>query len=160
MLAPTVRYSGAPLHYSFSEAGKRRGGWIVDLDRDGTSEVTWLDLPVPRELSILSGTLESLLTDEEHAHAVDHWVSATVTDQVRPANTMRRLQQRFPHAVELVFAPSHVRGPDETTYAARIRSKTDAEIVDVFLESVRNGAGISDEEAVLVRDVIGSRSPR
>ncbi|WP_110240596.1 exonuclease SbcCD subunit D [Nocardioides gilvus] len=160
VLAPTVRYSGAPLHYSFSEAGKRRGGWIVDLDADGTREVRWLDLPVPRELSILSGTLEELLTDEVHAAAVGHWVSATVTDQVRPSNTMRRLQGRFPHAVELVFAPSHVHGPDATTYAARIRSRTDHEIVEVFLEAVRNGAGMSDEEAVLVRDVIGSRSPR
>lgn len=160
LLTPTVRYSGAPLHYSFSEAGKPRGGWIVDLDADGASQVTWLDLPVPRQLSILSGTLEELLTDERHGAAEEHWVSATVTDQVRPANTMRRLQERFPHAVELVFAPTHVHGPDQTTYASRIRSRTDQEIVDVFLESVRNGAGMSDEEAVLMRDVIGARSPR
>lgn len=160
VLAPTVRYSGAPLHYSFSEAGKPRGGWVVDLAGDGTSQITWLDLPVPRELSILSGTLEQLLTDDAHTGAVDHWVSATVTDQVRPANTMRRLQDRFPHAVELVFAPTHVQGPDDTTYAARIKSKTDHEIVEVFLEAVRNGAGMNNEEAMLMRDVIGARSPR
>jgi len=33
-LQPNIRYSGAIMHYSFKEAGKARGGWLVDLEPD------------------------------------------------------------------------------------------------------------------------------
>lgn len=46
-LRPGVRYSGAPLHYSFGEAGKPRGCWLVELGADGLEEVRWSPLPVP-----------------------------------------------------------------------------------------------------------------
>ena len=35
VLTPRVRYSGAPLHYSFEEGHKPRGGWLVDLGAPG-----------------------------------------------------------------------------------------------------------------------------
>src|SRR5690606_26335273 len=37
-LGEHVRYCGAPLHYSFSEADKPRGSWLVDLDADGLAD--------------------------------------------------------------------------------------------------------------------------
>lgn len=158
-LANNVRYSGAPVHYSFSEAGKLRGGWLVDLDASGVAAVEWADFPVPRPLSIIEGTVDELLTDTRHAAIEGHWISATITDPVRPTNAMRRLQERFPHAVELTFAPSHVHDDGSTSYADKIAGKTDLEVVDVFLETVRNGEGTTEAEIDLLRDVIGERSP-
>lgn len=157
-LADNVRYSGAPLHYSFSEADKPRGGWLVDLDDVGLTKVDWIDLPVPRPLSRLSGTLEELLGDPAHATVETHWISATVTDDVRPASAMKRLQTRFKHAVELTFAPANVHDLEKVTYAERIAGKSDLEIVDTFLENVRNGHGMTEGEADLMRDVIGYRT--
>lgn len=158
-LADSVRYSGAPLHYSFSEAGKPRGGWIVDLDASGLAAVEWTDFPVPRPLSVISGTVDQLLTDKQHDGIEGNWISATITDAVRPMNTLRRLQKRFPHAVELTFAPDHVHDAGGTTYAEKIAGKTDLELVDVFLETVRNGESTTEAEADLMREVIGDRSP-
>ena len=34
-LTDSVRYSGSPLAYSFSEAGQTKGSWLVDLGADG-----------------------------------------------------------------------------------------------------------------------------
>ena len=36
-LTETVRYSGSPLAYSFSEAAQTKGSWLVDLGADGVS---------------------------------------------------------------------------------------------------------------------------
>lgn len=154
-LSPTVRYSGAPLHYSFSEATKQRGGWIVDLGADGVDDVRWLDLPVPRPLSRMRGTIDHLLTSADYLDQQDHWISAVLTDEVRPVNAMRRLAQRFAHVVEISFEPLTVHQP-AARMSDRPRTISDPELFDLFLTYVRNGHGLSDEESELVADVIAS----
>lgn len=153
-LAPTVRYSGAPLHFSFSEANKPRGGWLLELDTAGVRHIDWMELPVPRPLSRLTGTLDELLTAPEFDYAVDHWVSATITDAHRPLNTLRQLQRRFPYTAEVMFEPAQREAASTQTYSEKIRGKSDLELVDVFLHSVRNGEGASPAELELMRTVI------
>ncbi|HEY8319718.1 MAG TPA: exonuclease SbcCD subunit D C-terminal domain-containing protein [Amnibacterium sp.] len=149
-LSPRVRYSGAPLHYSFGEAGKRRGGWIVDLGPDGLADVAWLDLPVPRPLAVLTGPLETLLTDEALDASADAWVKAVVTDQVRPTDGMRRLQRRFPHCVAFEWRPDTVADAGSASYAERVRGRSDVDLVADFLALTRNGAGPTEFERDLV----------
>ncbi|WP_282825600.1 exonuclease SbcCD subunit D [Gulosibacter sediminis] len=126
-----IRYSGAPLHYSFSEAGAPRGAWLVDLDADGFAGATWLELPVPRALTRLRGELDELLTNAAHADAAGDWVQAQLTDAARPIDAMRRLRARFPHAVHLEYdppapaegAPSHLEQLSQhTSDEQRLRS--------------------------------------
>lgn len=154
VLSPTARYSGAPLHYSFSEAGKPRGGWLVDLGASGLDAVEWVDLPVPRALSVVTGTLDELLTDVALAGLTDHWVSAVITDQTRPMDAMRKLQARFPHCAHLDFRPSSRHDDHASSYAELVRGKTDDQLVDTFLTKVRNGEGSTALEDELVREVI------
>lgn len=160
VLAESIRYCGAPLHYSFSEAGKPRGGWLVDLDASGLADVTWFDLPVPRPLTVLTGTLDDLLTDTSHDTATEHWVSAVLTDTTRPMDAMRRLQARFPHCAHLDFRPSVRHDGGTSSYAEMVRGKSDDELVDTFLVKVRNGEGSTDEEAELIREVIAERAAK
>ena len=79
-LSDRVRYAGAPLHYSFGEADKPRGSWLVEMDAAGLSSVQWLDLPVPRRLTTIRGSLDELLTDVRFAADEDAWVCAQYTD--------------------------------------------------------------------------------
>lgn len=155
-LSERARYSGAPLHYSFSEAGKPRGGWLIELGADGLETVEWVTLPIPRGLSILTGTLHELMTDAAHEHAVNDWVCAVLTDQSRPLDAMRTLQTRFRWCATLEHRPSVVTAASGASYAQRIKSKSDAEIVDGFLEHVRNGVGASAAERELLAEVIAT----
>jgi exonuclease SbcD len=159
-LSEHVRYSGAPLHYSFSEAGKPRGGWLVDLDADGLADVTWVDLPVPRPLTVVTGALDDLLADPSLEAVADHWISAVLTDATRPMDAMRKLQSRFAHCAHLEFRPSRVHDDGGRSYAELVRGKTDDELVDTFLTKVRNGEGSTEPETALVRDVIAERAAR
>ncbi|WP_213814869.1 exonuclease SbcCD subunit D [Glaciihabitans sp. dw_435] len=152
-----VRYSGAPLHYSFGEAAKPRGGWLVTLDAGGLDEVTWIDFPVPRRLSVLTDDLEALLSDATYASAESDWVCAILTDRVRPVDAMRRLQRRFPFCAMLEHRPSVVVESSATTYGERVKQKTDREIVAGFLEHVRNGVGPSEFETDIVNDVFAEQ---
>jgi DNA repair protein SbcD/Mre11 len=152
-LSDRVRYSGAPLHYSFGEAGKPRGAWLVELDAAGLSKVEWVDLPIPRALTVLTGEIDDLLTDAAYRAFENDWISAILTDQVRPMDAMRRLQTRFEHTAHLEHRPV-ARETSTATYSERLRGQTDSQVIDGFLEHVRNGVRASDAEQALIAAAI------
>ena len=153
-LAAHVRYSGAVLHYSFAEAGKPRGGWLVDLGRDGVEQIDWVDLPIPRTLTEIRGEFAELLADDRWEPFTEHYVRAVYTDAARQIDPMQRLRARFPYCVEVVSEPSGTSTPSTATYAERVRGKTDAQVMDSFLADVRNGEGPSDAESEILREVL------
>jgi DNA repair protein SbcD/Mre11 len=154
-LAPEIRYAGAPLHYGFGEQGKPRGSWIIDLAADGSTEVRWLALAVPRRLTTLRGTLDELLTDAALEVHRDDWVCAVLTDPTPQREPMRRLQERFPFCATIQIDPQGVGAADERTYAARVKdAASDAELVSRFLQHVRAGEGPTEVERELVDDVV------
>lgn len=157
-LSDAVRYAGAPLHYSFGEADKPRGSWLIDLDADGLAAVTWLDLPVPRRLVTLRGRLDDLLTAAEYAAWEDAWVGVQYTDPTPQTDPMRRLRARFPHCATVTHAPEGARADDGSTYARRVRAaRNDRELIDAFLAHVRDGEGAGDREREIIADVVDER---
>ncbi|MDF2665601.1 MAG: repair exonuclease [Microbacterium sp.] len=158
-LSDRVRYAGAPLHYSFGEAGKPRGSWLVELDAEGLSAVTWIDLPVPRPLVTLRAPLDALLTDPAFDGHDEHWVRAEYTDATPQPDPMRRLQARFPWCATVVHAPATTRPDDGIGYSRRVRAaRDDAEVIDAFLAHVREGEGASAAERELIREVLDARA--
>lgn len=153
-LTAQIRYSGAPVHFSFSEAAKPRGGWIVELHAEGYHDATWVDFPVPRPLARIRGTLDELLGDAGLAEHEASWVEATLTDAVRPIDAMRRLRERFPHCAHIEFAPAARGERVETSYTERVAKKSDVDIVDEFLGLVRGGERLDESERELIRAVI------
>lgn len=103
VLSDALRYSGSPLAYSFSEADQVKGSWLVELNAKGFASARWIDAPVPRRLSRISGSLADLLTDRSLADLEQDWVQATLTDVPRPARAMEQLRRRFPHTLVLQF---------------------------------------------------------
>ncbi|MGV9617144.1 exonuclease SbcCD subunit D [Nocardia xishanensis] len=134
-LSGSVRYSGSPLPYSFAESSHRKAVWLVDLDADGLSGVQRRDLPVVRGLSRLTGTLDELLGDPAHDAAVEHYVSATLIDQTRPIDALRKLRERFPHAVHVEWV--RPEGNPELRYRERVHGRRDTEVAQSFLTDVR-----------------------
>jgi exonuclease SbcD len=157
-LSDRVRYCGAPLHYSFGEQHKQRGSWLVDLDADGLASVEWLDLPIPRALVTLTGTLDEILADENAAAHADDWVCAVYTDAVPQHEPMRRLRERFPFCALVQHQPAGADAPDERSYTQRLSTAvSDVDRIEAFLQHVRAGHGATEREAELIREVLDDR---
>ncbi|REJ04958.1 exonuclease SbcCD subunit D [Microbacterium bovistercoris] len=157
-LSDRVRYSGAPLHYSFGEQHKERGSWLIELDAEGLASIEWLALPVPRALVTLTGPLDEILSDENVAAHADDWVCAVYTDPVPQHEPMRRLRERFPFCALVQHAPVGAEAAEERSYAQRLHGAvTDTERIEAFLEHVRAGEGASEREADLIREVLDDR---
>jgi exonuclease SbcD len=149
-LSDTVRYSGSPLAYSFSEASHVKGSWLVDLDADGAVTAEFVEAPVPRRLARVEGTLEELLGDPLHDRHEQSWLQATLTDRTRPAQAMERLRSRFPHAVALRFAPA---GAPERRARATSAGRSAHDVALDFVHHVRGGPA-GDAESALLREAL------
>lgn len=157
-LSDRVRYAGAPLHYSFGEQHKPRGSWLVDIDAEGLAAVEWLELPVPRRLVTLTGTLKELLSADLVAEHAEDWVCAIYTDAVPQTEPMRRLRENYPHCAMVQHEPAVAAAADERSYVQRLRAAvTDADRIEAFLEHVRAGHGPTEAEAELIRAVLDER---
>lgn len=155
-LTERLRYSGSPLAYSFSEAAQRKSAWLVDFDVDGLSEVRRHELPVPRSLATIAGLLDDLLRDPAHAAVEDCYLAVTLTDAVRPTDAMRRLRERFPHAVHLDWQPEGGGASGALQYSAAVRGRDDAEIAERFLHDCRGAEPKASERALLEKAIRAS----
>jgi len=151
-LSDRVRYSGSPLAFSFSEEHQTKQVLLVDLGRSPGVAPTVASLPTPvhRPLARLSGRVDDLLTGTQWAGYEDHYLQVTLTDPVRPRDPMERLRRRFPHVLVLAFAPEGAGADDRSSYAARVRGRSDLEIAADFVEHVRGPADSAEAELLSV----------
>lgn len=148
-LSERMRYSGSPLAYSFTEAGHRKSVWLIDIDAAGAIDGKSLELPIPRPLAEVVGTLPDILAGNDEL--VEHYLSARLTDPVRPLEAMRRLKEKFPFAVTLSWdPPAGTSDPDSwTAGTVSTVGSSDPQLIDQFLLDCR-GAGPSESEDVLI----------
>ncbi len=114
---------------------------------------------MPRRLVTLTAPLEDLLTDDRFAAHADDWVSVEYTDDLPQREPLRRLQARFPYCAKVVHAPAVVPERAGGSYVDRVRAaRSDRELVDAFLQHVRDGQAASEREAELLADVLDERT--
>lgn len=156
-LSDTVRYSGSPLPYSFSEAGHEKGGFILEFAGDGLASVEPVNWPAARRLAVLRGTLEELLASPEYAWAEDAYCQITLTDDERPAKAMERLRQRFADTLVLSFEPASPPEKTAMSYSRRIaEARNDLELCCGFLDHVRSRDASDAERALLGETLAGA----
>ena len=149
-LSARIRYSGSPLAYSFGEAGQQKQAWLVQLDAGGLADVREVPLAAPRALSVVRGELVDLLADPQLTGVERNFVSARLTDPVRPVDPMRRLQTRFPHCVHLEWIGERAAA-DGRSYTERLAGRSDLEVVEEFVSHVRGAPAAAAERELLGR---------
>ncbi len=147
-LTGTVRYSGSPLAYSFSEAGHTKGSWLVDLGPGGVTGAELVPAPVPRRVATLRGRLEELIADPVLAAEEGAWLQVTLTDPRRPQHAMQRLRDRFPHALSLAFDPDGA-APTRGPVVPRVHGRSDLDVALGFVADVRALEASTEEELLL-----------
>jgi exonuclease SbcD len=113
----TVRYSGTPLAYSFSETHPKQVV-LVDMGPDGACEVRTLEVPLGRAVATVIGPIDELLADPVHASAEACFVRAVLTDPGYVVDAKSRLQARFPQVVEVVPRPAAIASTGDLSDAA------------------------------------------
>lgn len=153
---PRLAYAGSPLAYSFSEEGQRKGVRLLELDATGAVTAETVPLDVGRPLRSLEGTLEQLLGDRALEEARGAWVRAVLLDDQLPAQAMARLQQRFPHAVELRHRPPRSEALSSSARSQRIRAATGPLERTLAFFADQQGRAPHGEEEELLRQALAA----
>jgi exonuclease SbcD len=93
----TIRYSGTPLPYSFSETGPK-SVVMVDMDSGGCCDVSLIDVPVGRKVRTVAGSFGDLVNGKVDE---DHLVRVDLADATPVRDAKRRLESVFPFLIEL-----------------------------------------------------------
>ncbi|WP_406313548.1 exonuclease SbcCD subunit D [Streptosporangium sp. NBC_01639] len=155
-MTETVRYSGSPIAYSFSEAGQLKGSWLVELGPAGQVTAEFAEAPVPRPVHRLRGRLDDLLSSAEHTPYESHWLQVTLTDPIRPKGAMERLRSRFEHTLTLFFEPEG--GIRETVARPKLAGRPELDVTLDFVREVRGEAADADEIRLIQEAVEACRT--
>jgi len=148
--APTVRYSGSLLPYSFSETDHQKTVSVVEIDGRGAVSVEEVRLTPRRAVRVVQGPLADLLARATDDPARDDYVLARLEDRGALLDVMGKLRQAYPnvlHVERLALADAGAGG------AARVdhRRQTEAELFDAFVQEVTGQAPTEAERAAFAK---------
>ena len=155
--APTLRYSGTPLAYSFSETAAK-SITVVDMSPTGECEVSTIAVPVGRAAVTVTGRIDELLEGEATAEQSTSWVRAILTDPGVVLDAKSRLQTKFPFVVEVELRPEGLAvGPDGEP-VADVRTLTAEQAIATFWEEAQGAPPTEAETEWLHKALAAARA--
>ena len=146
-----VFYAGAPLKYSFSEAGQSKAVAIFDLAADGSFSRTLFDLVPLREMRTLSGELVEILTAAATDPAVDDYLWIELTDRGALFDYAAKLRAAYPNLLNITRAAYAGNGMSGGEIV--VRNKSESEIVAAFFAHV-SSEGLNRAEEIVLTQVL------
>jgi exonuclease SbcD len=147
-----VRYSGSLLKYSFSEADHRKGVLCVELDAQGQASIESYTLTPRRDVRIIEGAFADLLRGPPPGTSADDYLLLRLTDTGTIHDPMARLQQVYPHALQLERPALHrVEGTGAASSAHRTMSERDL-FSEFFAHAT--GAPLDQVQEAILSDVL------
>ncbi|MGE7878042.1 exonuclease SbcCD subunit D [Peribacillus muralis] len=99
---PKVFYSGSLLKYSFSEAKQKKSLSIVDMNEDGSFELSYRSLAPKLDMREIAGTMEELLDPAFYQlQKQDDYLKITLNDEGSLIDPINRLRQIYPNVLHL-----------------------------------------------------------
>lgn len=150
----TVRYSGTPLKYSFSEKDHNKSITVVNVDAGGVS-VSEIPLKPLHDLREIRGTYEELTARDNYAGTnTDDYIHAVLTDENDVVNAFGKLQTIYPNLMKLSYDNARTREQRDVTDAVDVENRTPLELFEEFYEK-QNNAPMSKEQRDFVIGCIG-----
>jgi exonuclease SbcD len=146
-----VRYSGTPLAYSFSE-DHEKSVTLIDMDAQGELKVQAVNLGVCRGVTTIRGAIDELLEPRRFSEASNKFVRAIVTNRETVVEAKTRLEQIYPHIVEIRLEPEGMPTRIEDV-SAPVEELSPEVVVQEFWEALEGVAPDEEMKQVLFEAV-------
>ena len=149
----TLRYSGTPLKYSFSEKDQEKSITVVELGEKGSVSISTLPLTPQHDMREVRGTYDELTLRGNYAGTnTDDYIHAVLTDENDIPNAFSRLQSIYPQLMKLDYDNRRTRTSVVIAAEERRRTMTDTELFAELYEK-QNGQKMSDEQNAYAESV-------
>lgn len=148
----TLRYSGTPLQYSFSERGQK-SVTVVELREKGNVTVSTLPLAPLRALREIRGSYSELTLRENYAGTnTGDYIHAVLTDENDVPNALARLRSIYPNLMRLDYDNLRTRSSAVLLAEERQEKLTDTELFAELFEK-QNGQKMTAEQSAYAEAV-------
>ena len=154
----TVRYSGSPLKYSFSEVKDKKGIVVVELGKKGDVKIDTIPLEPIHDWHDLRGTYDELTAKSfwEGTPYREDFVRVTLTDEEDIPDALGKLRAVYHNLMEFQYDNKRTRSGMTTVGGAeKVHEKTPQELFSELYEK-QNGQQMSDEQEAFLKGLVES----
>jgi len=156
LIKDTVRYSGSPLKYSFSEVNHRKSVPIIEFNDKGNINIELVDLVPLRDMKIIKGTMEELLSSDFIKNInIEDYISVVLTDEDYIMDAIGKLRSVYKNILRLEYDNKRTSGYTLNDSKDNIDVKLLSEI-ELFSKvyELQNNIELSDEKRDIVEHTI------
>lgn len=145
----TIRYSGTPLKYSFSEADHKKSITVIDIESKGQTGISQIPLDKPlHDWKVYKGNFDEVILNKK----TDDYVKVVLTDEEEIFDAVNKLREYFPNIMQLSFENNRIKNEYS---AAMLENVTSMTVPDLFAEFYlkQQGAELNGRQKKIVEDV-------
>ena len=149
----TLRYSGTPLKYSFSEADHKKLVTIVELLEKGNVEISMVPLVPMRDMRKMRGTYMEVTAKESYtAENKMDYLQITLMDEEDVPGALQKLRTVYPNLMRLEYDNKRTRENREVQAVEAQEQKSELELFGEFYELYNEP--MKEEQAEFVEKLI------
>ena len=135
----TLRYSGTPLKYSFSEVEHKKSVTIVELFEKGNVQISTVPLVPLRDMRKVRGTYMEVTAKESYtAENKMDYLQITLTDEEDVPGALQKLRTIYPNLMRLEYDNKRTRENKEVQAVEAQEQKSELELFGEFYELLNN----------------------
>lgn len=146
IIKETVRYSGTPLKYSFSEVNHKKSVTLIELTEKEKIHIQTVELIPKRDLRQIKGSYLEITAKEYYKDTnTDDYMYVTLTDEEDIPDVIGKLRSIYPNIMKLDYDNKRTRNSNIVYGAEQVEKKTPLELFEEFYEK-QNNQPMSEEQ--------------
>ena len=150
----TLRYSGTPLKYSFSEVEHKKSVTIVELLEKGNVQISTVPLVPLRDMRKVRGTYREVTAKESYtAENKMDYLQITLTNEEDVPGALQKLRTIYPNLMRLEYDNKRTRENREVQAVEAQEQKSELELFGEFYELLNNEV-MKEEQTEFMENLI------
>lgn len=150
----TVRYSGSPLKYSFSEVNQKKSVCIIEFDSKENINISKIPLIPIRDMRVIKGPFDKLISKEiVNLENKNDYLDVVLTDDDYIINAIGKLRKFYPNILKLEY--ENKISSNDVSDNIDI-DKSNMSPIDLFSEfyKMQNGIELPAKKKKIIEEVI------
>lgn len=154
MKRETVRYSGTPLKYSFSESTQQKSVVIIECKEKENIQLCTVDLTPMHDMKKIRGSYQEVMARSFYQELdTEDYFQITLTDEEDVPDAMARLRVIYPNLMQLLYDNSRTKQNHTMMAAQAMETKSELELFEEFYE-LQNNQPMGKEQVEFVTKLL------
>ena len=144
----TLRYSGTPMKYSFSEADQKKSVTIVECLEKGNIQIHTVPLLPKHDMRKIKGTYMEVTSAKAYTQENrKDYIQVTLTEEEDIPQAMEKLRCVYPNLMRLEYDNKRTRQNQQIQTVQQQENKSELELFEEFYKLVNNETMRAEQEA-------------